>query len=156
MSWLRVELIGAVLISATQVTDSNYLNKINKGKDLASAGVIIQLVAFGLFTLVGIRFHFVSKRFINEFKRRFQTNPGDKFITLEGSGRKFRSQWRQLLYAVNIACAMILVGCSLSWLGRDANSGVASALPIFSLGSSRSELRRPGSAGFGSTQSELV
>ncbi len=106
---LFLQLIGAVIISGTQVTDSNAADKLIKGKDLALAGVTLQISAFGLFTVAAVRFHFTSKQFKASLESRFQTAPGDKFVTLEGSTRRFKPNWRAQLYAINGSCLLILV-----------------------------------------------
>lgn len=103
------QVIGAIMLTSTEPTDPDALTKMNRGKTIAMVGVILQLVAFGLFTVVAARFHFTSKRFTDDFKQRVQAVPGDKYVTLEGNARKYNPNWRRLLYAVNIACAMILV-----------------------------------------------
>lgn len=97
------------MLATTEPTDPNAMTKLNRGKTIAMVGVILQLVAFGLFTIVAARFHFTSKRFTDDFKQRLQAVPGDKYVTIEGNARKFNPDWRRLLYVVNISCAMILV-----------------------------------------------
>ena len=107
---LFLQLIGAVLISSTQITDADALTKLNNGKNLATAGVYMQLGAFGLFSFIAVRFHFISRRFLGDVARRLQASPGDKFVTMPGSDRKINPKWEYLLYAVNASCALILVG----------------------------------------------
>ncbi|OIW33233.1 RTA1-domain-containing protein [Coniochaeta ligniaria NRRL 30616] len=106
---LLTQVIGAIMLTATEPTDPDAAAKINRGKNIAMVGVIIQLVAFGLFTVVAARFHFTSRRFTDDFKQRLQAVPGDKYVTLGGNARKFNPNWRRLLYTVNISCAMILI-----------------------------------------------
>ncbi len=106
---LFLQLIGAVIISATQVTDANAISKLQNGKNLATAGVYLQLGAFGIFSFIAIRFHFVSKRFAGDVERRFQAAPGEKLVIMPGSKRKVDPRWHRLLYSLNAACAMILV-----------------------------------------------
>jgi xanthine/uracil permease len=106
---LFLQLIGAVIVSGTQPTDSDAQTKLKRGKDIALAGVTLQIIAFGLFSIIAVRFHFTSKRFIDDYNRRFRTGPGEKLGSLEGTPEKFRPAWRSLLYAVNTACLMILV-----------------------------------------------
>ncbi|KAK3940383.1 RTA1 like protein-domain-containing protein [Diplogelasinospora grovesii] len=106
---LFLQLVGAVIVSSTQVTDTDAVSKLNRGKDIAMAGVTLQIIAFGFFSIIAARFHFTSTRFIDDMKRRVQAVPGDKFMSLEGSTRKFRADWRRLLYAVNISCIMVLI-----------------------------------------------
>lgn len=111
---LLLQLIGAVMISATQVTDKNAKDKLTKGKDIANAGVTLQIAAFGLFTFVAARFHFVSKRFRASLESKFVPVPNSKFVTMEGDERRFRPKWRLLLYVVNLSCIMIVVSSSTS------------------------------------------
>ena len=107
---LFLQLIGAVMVTGTQVTDANAAEKLQKGKDLALVGVTLQIVAFGLFSFIAVRFHFTSKRFKAELERRFQKVEGDKFVTFEGSARRFKPNWRAMLYVINVSCLLILVG----------------------------------------------
>lgn len=106
---LFLQLVGAVIISGTQLTSSNAISKLHTGKNIALAGVSTQIGAFGLFTIIAARFHFTSRRFTAELERRYRAVPGDKFVTLEGSERKFKPRWRMLLYAINFSCGMIIV-----------------------------------------------
>ncbi len=106
---LFLQLVGSIVLTGVDVTDPNAAKKLQLGKDIALSGVSIQIIAFGLFSFVAARFHFTSTRFREELARRFQAVPGDKFVTLEGNGRKFRPNWRNLLYVVNASCVIILV-----------------------------------------------
>ncbi|KAB5570657.1 RTA1 like protein-domain-containing protein [Coniochaeta sp. 2T2.1] len=106
---LFAQVIGSVMMSGAEPTDPNGPAKLNRAKNIAMVGVILQLVAFGLFSVVAARFHFTSQRFADDFKQRLQAVPGDKYVTLEGVARKYNPVWRRLLYAVNVACLMILV-----------------------------------------------
>lgn len=107
---LFLQLVGAVMIAGTSITDPNYLDKVHKGKYIALAGVSVQILAFGLFSIIAVRFHIVAKRFKADVERRLRPVPGEKFVTVEGiEGRKLRPNWEMLLYAVNISCALIMV-----------------------------------------------
>jgi len=106
---LFLQLVGAVMITGTQVTDTNAASKLQTGKDIALAGVTLQIIAFGLFSFIAVRFHFTSKRFKAELERRFVRVKGDKFVTFEGSPRRFKPNWRAMLYVVNASCILILV-----------------------------------------------
>lgn len=107
-----LQLVGAVMIAGTSITDSNYLEKVHRGKYIALTGVSVQLLAFGLFSVIAVRFHIIAKRFKGDVKKRLTPIPGDeKYVTVEGiEGRKLRPNWEMLLYAINISCALILVG----------------------------------------------
>lgn len=108
---LLLQLIGAVMIAGTSITDSNYLDKIHRGKYIALTGVSVQLLAFGLFSIIAVRFHIIAKRFKSDVQKRLTPIPGDeKYVTVEGiEGRKLRPNWELLLYAINTSCALILV-----------------------------------------------
>lgn len=107
---LLLQLVGAVMIAGSSITDSHYLDKVHKGKWIALAGVSVQILAFGLFSIIAVRFHIVAKRFKADLERRLQSIPGEKYVTVEGiEGRKLRPNWEMLLYAVNISCALIMV-----------------------------------------------
>lgn len=107
---LFLQLVGAVMITSTDLSDANYRQKVLKGKDIALSGVSVQIAAFGLFSIIAVRFHIVAKRFKADLQRRLQPVPGEKFVTVEGiEGRKLRPNWEMLLYAINISCALIMV-----------------------------------------------
>ena len=106
---LLLQLVGAVRISDTQPTDLDASQKLNRGKDIALVGVTLQIVAFGFFTLVAVRFHLVSKRFKQQLAQRFQATPGNKYVTIEGNSRRFKPNWEAMLYALNTSCLLILV-----------------------------------------------
>jgi hypothetical protein len=106
---LLAQVTGAVILATTEPDEPNGPATLNKGKTIAMVGVVLQLVAFGLFTVVAVRFHFTSKRFADDFKQRLQAVPGGKYVSVEGHAQKFNPNWWRLLYAVNISCAMILV-----------------------------------------------
>lgn len=108
---LMLQLVGAVMIAGTSITDSNYLEKVHRGKYIALSGVSVQLLAFGLFSVIAVRFHIIAKRFKESVQKRLTRIPGDeKYVTVEGiEGRKLRPNWEMLLYAINISCALIMV-----------------------------------------------
>lgn len=107
---LLLQLVGAVMIAGTSITDSNYLDKVHRGKYIALAGVSVQILAFGLFSIIAVRFHIVAKRFKDDLQKRLQPVPGEKFVTVEGiEGRKLKPNWEALLYIINISCALIMV-----------------------------------------------
>ncbi|KAI2470628.1 RTA1-domain-containing protein [Annulohypoxylon bovei var. microspora] len=106
---LLVQLFGAVSVSSTQATDDNAANKLKTGKDVALAGLGIQMGAFGLFTIVAARFHFTSQRFVAGLNWRLQKVDGGKAVFAQGSSRKINPNWRHLLYAINVSCILILI-----------------------------------------------
>ena len=91
-------------------------------------GVAIQLVCFGLFTVIAIRFNFIARRFDSQFESRI-SNANEKYITIDGEERKLKKNWPVLLHVTNIACACILVRT------------VVSVLPLFRTASNMSKIR---------------
>ncbi|KAB8229627.1 hypothetical protein ETB97_012075 [Aspergillus alliaceus] len=77
---LVIQLIGGVCaISKTPST-------IRLGYNIAKAGLIVQIVSFGFFIIISIRFHFISR---NSAIVRSETS------------------WRQLLLCINVSCILI-------------------------------------------------
>ena len=110
---LLLQLIGAIIVSSTQVTDNNAASKLHVGKDIALAGVSAQIGAFGLFSIIAVRFHFTSRRFAAGLEGRYRRLPppeGNTFVTLQDDQSvRVRPQWRKLLYILNFSCIMIIV-----------------------------------------------
>lgn len=107
---LFLQLVGAVMIAGTAITDPNYLEKVHKGKNIALAGVSVQILAFGLFSIIAARFHVIAKRFKENVQKRLHPIPGEKYVTVDGlDGRKLKPNWELLLYVVNFSCALIIV-----------------------------------------------
>lgn len=63
---------------------------VQRGYNVMKVGLVIQLVCFGFFLVVSLRFHFISKKFESSWPDR---------------------QWKKLLMAINIASGLIFV-CS--------------------------------------------
>lgn len=126
---LFLQLVGAVMIAGTAISDPNYLEKVHKGKNIALAGVSVQLLAFGLFSIIAVRFHIIAKRFKADVQKRLQPIPGEKYVTVEGiDGRKLKPNWEVLLYVVNLACALIIVSRHLRCAGIDGAGGTTTSL----------------------------
>lgn len=92
---------------------SKYLTPTSRdqGRTIAQIGVAVQLVGFGLFTVIALRFNFVAKRFTSQFESRI--SPVDeKYVTVDRAERKVRKNWSAILHVTNAACACILVGYS--------------------------------------------
>ncbi|KAI1106915.1 RTA1-domain-containing protein [Jackrogersella minutella] len=106
---LFVQLIGAVSVSGTRATDKDAANKLKIGKDVALAGLGIQMAAFGLFTIIAARFHFTSQRFVQSLNWRLEETDGGRAVFVKGSSQKINPNWRRLLYAVNVSCILILI-----------------------------------------------
>ncbi|KAK9234156.1 RTA1 like protein-domain-containing protein [Lipomyces kononenkoae] len=103
---LLLQLGGAVVVSGTQPTDNNAQKKINTGKDIALAGLAIQIACFGFFSVVALRFNIISKQFDTEYEKLTED---EKYITVNETGRKIRKNWRPLLRVINVACILILI-----------------------------------------------
>ncbi|KAI1397195.1 RTA1-domain-containing protein [Hypoxylon fuscum] len=106
---LLVQLIGAVMVSSTQATDANAASKLKNGKNIALTGLALQIIAFGLFSIVAARFHFSSQRFIAGLQSRLEKADGGRAVFVQGTSRKINPNWRRLLYAVNVSCVLILI-----------------------------------------------
>ncbi|KAI0881950.1 RTA1-domain-containing protein [Annulohypoxylon maeteangense] len=139
---LLVQLIGAVSVSSTQATDEDAMNKLKIGKDIALAGLGIQMAAFGLFTVIAARFHFTSQRFVAGLSWRLEEVDGGKAVFVRGSTRKINPNWRHLLYALNASCILILIrsvfrvvefaqGSNGSVMQKEFYMYVLDTLPIF-------------------------
>ncbi|CAI7637645.1 unnamed protein product [Penicillium discolor] len=103
---LLLQLGGAVMISAVDATDKDVKNKLNTGKHVAQVGVIIQLVAFGMFAVAAVRFNFTSKRFTGSLSERYE-NFGEKEYIIGGVVKD--KNWPTLLRIVNLTTILILV-----------------------------------------------
>ncbi|KIM95606.1 hypothetical protein OIDMADRAFT_133677 [Oidiodendron maius Zn] len=106
---LFLQLIGAIIITSVQPGDEDAASKLNKGKAIALIGVAVQMISFGLFSVVAIRFNFTSKRFEAEFQERIRGSLDEKYSTFDGVDRKLKRNWVALLRCVNFASLMILV-----------------------------------------------
>lgn len=104
---LLLQLSGAVMIASTQTTDADAQTRLNHGKGIAQAGVIIQLLAFGLFTVVAIRFNFTSRAFTPSAPEQFDDNNNG---TIQTESQPPNEHWPALLRVVNIVSGLILVG----------------------------------------------
>lgn len=106
---LLLQLGGAVLITSADGTSSDAKDKFDRGRNIALIGVIVQMVAFGLFSLAAFRFNFTSKRFAKPVDEQFEmlasndAGPG---------GREKNANWNALLRVVNFSTLMILVSVS--------------------------------------------
>ncbi|CAI7602228.1 unnamed protein product [Penicillium glandicola] len=103
---LLLQLGGAVMISSVDATAEDAKSKLNAGKHVAQVGVIIQLVAFGLFAVAAVRFNFTSKRFAGSLSERYE-NVGEKEYIIGGVIKD--KNWPALLRVVNLTTILILV-----------------------------------------------
>jgi hypothetical protein len=105
---LLLQLAGVVKITSVSPGAANFVSKTNNGKKLAQTGVAIQLICFGLFSVIAVRFNFTSKRFAAAFEERL-TNVNEKYCTIDGGDHRLKKNWQALLRITNIASAGILV-----------------------------------------------
>ncbi|KAK9365304.1 RTA1 like protein-domain-containing protein [Lipomyces kononenkoae] len=108
---LLLQLGGAVLVSGTQPTQSNVQQRIQTGKNIALAGLAIQIACFGFFSIIALRFHFISKQFDKRLadKTTDETTEDEKYIMVNETQRKVLKNWRPLLRVINVACILILI-----------------------------------------------
>jgi hypothetical protein len=107
---LLLQLGGAVIITSVSSDDTDAADKLNRGKHIAQAGVIIQLAAFGLFSIAAVRFNFTSKRFSKNIHDRYESF-GEKQYVIDGVLKN--KHWPALLRAVNLTTVLILVSALL-------------------------------------------
>ncbi|KAL3468547.1 RTA1 like protein-domain-containing protein [Aspergillus heterothallicus] len=103
---LLLQLVGALMITSGNGTSQEDIDTFNRGRNLALGGVILQIIAFGIFTIAAIRFNFTSKRFGSGVPEPLHAQ--DEFaMTMQDKPRK--TDWPVLLRVVNIATGMILI-----------------------------------------------
>jgi hypothetical protein len=105
---LLLQLLGAVKITSLDANDPDLAKKAKQGKQIAQIGVAVQLICFGLFTIVAVRFNFTSKRFATSFNERLN-DTGEKYCTIDGSEKKLKRNWKAILRVTNLASFLILV-----------------------------------------------
>lgn len=110
---LLLQMGGAIMITSVDGMDKNARDKLNTGKHVAQIGVIIQLVAFGLFAVAAVRFNFTSKRFTQLVRERYESS-GEKEHIIGGVAKN--KHWPGLLRVVNFTTILILV--SFPWTVR--------------------------------------
>lgn len=121
---LALQLIGAVQITSVQAGEPDAADKARKGKKIAQIGVAVQLVCFGLFAVIAVRFNFTSRRFGESFENRVAGVVGGelgegvqgvkeraegKWVVVDGNERRLKRNWKAVLRVTNAASACILV-----------------------------------------------
>jgi hypothetical protein len=104
-----IQAVGAITVAGTKPTDPDRVSKLDKGKKIVLIGLGVQMACFGLFSVIAIRFHFVSRRFTKSSIDQMGVEPGTKYWHPEGSSRKLKTNWGSLLWVVNLACILVLV-----------------------------------------------
>ncbi|CAG8918218.1 unnamed protein product [Penicillium salamii] len=103
---LLLQMGGAIMITSVDDNDKNAADKLNTGKHVAQIGVIVQLVAFGLFAVAAVRFNFTSKRFTEFVRERYESVSEKEHIV---GGVAKDKHWPTLLRVVNFTTILILV-----------------------------------------------
>ncbi|KAL4785897.1 RTA1 like protein-domain-containing protein [Aspergillus varians] len=103
---LMLQLIGALMITSGKHTTQADIDNFNRGRDLALIGVIVQIAAFGIFTVAAIRFNFTSKMFVGVASQPLYDQ--DSF-SMAVQDKPKKSDWHHLLRAVNVSTVMILI-----------------------------------------------
>jgi len=106
---LLLQLWGAVQITTVTAGSHDAASKLSRGKRIAQTGVAIQLICFGLFSVIAVRFNFTSKRFATQFEERLGDTVGEKYCSIDGSEKKLKPNWQAILRVTNFASAMILI-----------------------------------------------
>ncbi|KAL4935668.1 hypothetical protein BDV06DRAFT_234117 [Aspergillus oleicola] len=106
---LLLQLVGAVMITSGNGNSQDDIDTFNRGRDLALGGVIVQIIAFGIFTIAAIRFNFTSKAFVKPASHEplHMHGEGDSTVSLQEKPKN--ENWQHLLRAVNFATIMILI-----------------------------------------------
>lgn len=106
---LLLQMIGAIKVTSVSPGDTDAASKANKGKTIAEIGVAVQLVCFGLFSIIAVRFNFTSKRFIGTFDADLSGAQDGKYFVIKEGGRKLNRNWQTILHVTNLTSVLILV-----------------------------------------------
>jgi hypothetical protein len=102
---LLLQLIGATKLTSVDLHTPNAQSQIDSGRDIALAGIGVQLVCFGLFTIISGRFNFTSTQFEGGVVET-EADGMEKYMVVDGiEGMRLKA----LLRVVNGTCALILV-----------------------------------------------
>ncbi|KAL4949034.1 RTA1 like protein-domain-containing protein [Aspergillus filifer] len=105
---LLLQLAGAVMITSSNGTSQEDIDSFERGRDLALGGVIVQIIAFGIFTIAAIRFNFTSRAFVKGIHEALPMQ-GDSDLTTSLQEKPRNENWQQLLHAVNFSTILILI-----------------------------------------------
>jgi|SRR3954469_21987178 len=93
-----IQFLGACAVGAAysskELTAGQREEKMRKGRSALQLGLVLQLICFGLFAVVGTRLIVVSRRWL------------DKDVPYGAP----RAQWRRLNWTVNVTATIIMVG----------------------------------------------
>ncbi|KAI9373259.1 RTA1 like protein-domain-containing protein [Aspergillus egyptiacus] len=104
---LFLQLVGAVMITAGNGSSQEDIDSFNRGRKLALVGVVVQIVAFCIFSVAAVRFNFTSKRFLAAGPEPLYAQ--DEQFAFSVQDKPQKSNWQPLLRAVNFSTAMILI-----------------------------------------------
>lgn len=108
---LLIQVTGALLLISTEETDPEFRTKVARGRDIAMAGVTLQIIAFAFFCLICIRFHITSRKYKRD---QAATAGNDKFgVASDSTGQIYNPRWWWLLYTIEAACLLVLVSGQL-------------------------------------------
>jgi hypothetical protein len=101
--FMTFDLLSFVMqgIGAVQVSTGTTSSELNSGKTIVLSGLGVQIVAFGLFSIIGIRFNIKC--------RHFQQTPETTNRVAGNRKTPLNPNWMKLLIFVNISCCLILV-----------------------------------------------
>ncbi|KAL5315617.1 hypothetical protein ACEPPN_016486 [Leptodophora sp. 'Broadleaf-Isolate-01'] len=99
---LLLQTVGAVKITSVDLNAPDAKKQTNKGKTIAEIGVAVQLVFFGLFSIIAMRFNFTSRRFKHDFEQRITTSD-EKYVEIDGQPKKLKRNWQAILLITNLA-----------------------------------------------------
>ncbi|KAL3477754.1 RTA1 like protein-domain-containing protein [Aspergillus californicus] len=107
---LFLQVVGAIMITSGNGASQDDIDTFNRGRDLALIGVIVQIVAFGIFTIAAVRFNFTSKRFLKAAPQPlFSPDQDADGFALQVQDKPRKAEWQYLLRAVNFSTIMILI-----------------------------------------------
>ncbi|KAG4415649.1 hypothetical protein IFR04_011208 [Cadophora malorum] len=105
---LLLQTWGAVKITGVDLSAPDAKHQTDQGKMIAEIGVAVQLIFFGLFSIIAMRFNFTSRRFKQDFEQRI-TASDEKYVEIDGREKKLKRNWQAILLITNLASVCILV-----------------------------------------------
>jgi hypothetical protein len=106
---LLLQLIGALMLTQADPASEDFTDQIDRGRLIAVVGVVIQIVAFGFFTIVAGRFHAISKRFDDRTHEPLSDSHQSLSSSVRKPGFPVQMNWRHLLLAIIVSCGLILI-----------------------------------------------
>lgn len=113
---LVLQLIGVILVTTGDQAAVNAKTRADRGKRFAQSGIALQVLFFGLFSVIAVRFNFTSKRFASDFEQRIQPiltegseQKQETYVTISDCPRKVKRTWQSVLLVTNVSSICILV-----------------------------------------------